>query len=261
MIASTFRNNRTLTAIVGLLSQRFKILAYHSVFEISRDTYEINASEFEKQMMMIADKGFRVVSLEESVQALLNGDIEPKTIVITFDDGFQSLLDFAFPIMKQLNFPATVFLPFDYIGGIDAFSYDLPRPDFRILSYQEIEESLVQNISYGSHTMSHSDLTFMDKRSLERELRESKQILNGKLRTRFSALAYPFGLFNEKVEQETASAGYDCAVCFGNVLSNSRYVSPFQLKREKILNTTTLDQFERLIDVRYDFVRKVKKYL
>lgn len=252
---------RLLPALKGLLSARFKILAYHSVFAHSRDPYEISAENFSEQMSYLAEHHFNVISLQQACQALVAAQIQPKTVVITFDDGFRSLCDYAFPLLERYAFPATVFVPFDYLGGIDGFSYARPRPDFEILNRDEIADSQAQRISYGSHSMSHRDLTALDAQQLHHELNESKKCLSALQSSDFYALAYPFGLFNDEVVNASRAAGYHCALCFGNVLSNSRYTSLLELKREKILNRTTLDDFKQLTAVEHDLPRKLRPLL
>ncbi|HKJ03977.1 MAG TPA: polysaccharide deacetylase family protein [Geopsychrobacteraceae bacterium] len=258
---SSFGGNRVLSAALGLLSPRFKILAYHSVAKQSRDPFEISTQMFTQQMQVLSDEGYRVVSLEQGCLEVRTGRIRNKTIVITFDDGFRGLQDHVFPLLEKYQFPATVFVPFDYVGGIDCFSYKQPRPDFEILTHSEMKSSMRSGISYGSHTMSHVDLTQTSDKALNYELNESKKYLNDLLKTKFSPLAYPFGMFDERVKLAATNAGYDCSVCFGNILSNSKYTQLFELKREKILETTELDSFRSLINVSNDLFRKTKNYL
>ena len=248
-------------AIMGFTTNRIKILAYHSVYKYSRDLYEIDSDMFKLQMDILKENDFDVITLEEALGDIEGGTIKHKTIVITFDDAFNSLCEYAFPVLRGLSYPATVFVPFDYIGKIDSFSYDHSRDDFKIMSLSEIESSKVDRISYGSHTMTHSDLTDLNQLDLDRELFESKVILNNEIGEKFSALAYPFGMFNDRIKKAVDNAGYDCAVCFGNVLSNSRYTEKFELKREKILSTTPVDEFKRKIDISQDFPRKVNSMI
>ncbi len=253
--------SRALKAFLGLLSPRFKVLAYHSIYPQSRDPFEVSAEMFRKQMEILVEEKCRIISLEQSLDELRSGRITNKTIVITFDDGFRSLRDHAFPLLEQYQFPATVFVPFDFIGGIDSFSYEKPRQNYKLLSQAEIEFSMGKGFSYGSHTMSHSDLTRLSDERLSYELNASKRYLNERLGTKFSTLAYPFGMFDERVKRAAMNAGYACCVCFGNILSNSKYTSLSEMKREKILASTSLDEFRALINIKNDLPRKIRHHL
>ena len=213
--------HRFIKGFISCFRPRFKILAYHSINCVSRDPFEVKAEVFEEQIGLLAEKSYNVIGLEEAMRIMAKGIIRYKTVVITFDDGFASLSDFAFPILKNFGFPATVFLPFNYIGGIDAFSYDKPRPDMPVLGWADIEDSTKYGIAYGSHTMSHKNLVELYDTALHFELCESKNILKRRLGLDFYALAYPFGMFDERVKQVVRDAGYDCSLCFGNILQSS----------------------------------------
>jgi len=253
---------RLAQALMGFATPRFKILAYHSVGQQSRDPFEVTVVSFKDQLQVIEDQGLRVVSLAQGWQALMSGQILPGTLVLTFDDGFRSLQDFVFPLLADYTFPATVFLPFAYLGRPDSFSYASPRPEFEILSREEIMASISRGgesgLSYGSHTLSHADLTCVTQEALLTELVESRNQLIQLVGSGFTSLAYPFGLYDERVKLATVQAGYDCALCFGNIMSNSRYISPYEMKREKILNSTSLTEFKNLIRVKNDFPRKLR---
>ena len=126
-----------------------------------------------------------------------------------------------------------------------------------VLGWADIEDSTKYGIAYGSHTMSHRNLVELDDITLRFELSESKNILKRRLGLGFYALAYPFGMFDERVKQVVRDAGYDCALCFGNILSNTKSTDVFEIKREKILDSTSLDDFARIVNIKYDITRKM----
>lgn len=248
---------RVVKGVLSIFVPRFKILAYHSVNPVSRDPFEVTTTAFKNQMNFLAKTDYHVISLEQAFRNMTNGRIHNKTLVITFDDGFHTLQRFAFPILKRLNFPATVFLPFNYIGRYDTFSYAVPRPHMPLLDWTTIEKFRQYGISYGSHTMSHRNLVELDDTALRFDLSESKNILKRRLGLDFYALAYPFGMFDERVKQVVRDAGYDCALCFGNILSNTNKTDVFEMKREKILNSTSLNNFATIVNIKCDFLRKM----
>jgi peptidoglycan/xylan/chitin deacetylase (PgdA/CDA1 family) len=248
---------RAFKGVKSIFLPRFKILCYHSVNNVSRDPYEVCIDNFKQQMTFLAKNGFKVVSLRNALDMVSRNDIGRKIIVITFDDGFASLKDFAFPVLKDFGYPATVFLPVKFIGCIDSFSYKEPRYDMTILDWNDIETSVNYNIEYGSHSMSHKNLVELGDDELEYELDESISILTQRFGYNFQPFAYPFGMFDERVKEAVIRAGYNCSLCFGNVLSNTSETGLFELKREKLLNSTTLVDFSRKINTNYDLFRKV----
>lgn len=249
---------RAIRGVQGLFKPRYKILAYHSVYPVSRDPYEVTEQMFRKQMACLAEKGYRVLSLEDAIRDMVEGSITDKTIVLTFDDGFQTVWDVAVPIMKEFDFTATVFLPIEFVGKVDGFSYELPRNEIRLMDWGLIEKAISRGITFGSHSMSHRNLVDLDEKTLRFELEESMRILKTRLGLKFLPFAYPFGMFNEQVQNLVRETGYDCGLCFGNILSNASNTDRFELKREKILNGTGISDFEKLIDVKNDFFRKTR---
>ena len=142
-----------------------------------------------------------------------------------------------------------------FIGGVDGFSYEVPKADGAILNWSSIENSLNNGISYGSHTMSHPNLSIQNDNVLQYELYESRKILKERLGLKFHALAYPFGKFDDRVKDAARRCGYNCALGFDNILGNTMNTDPFELKREKVVNSTLLSDFAKLVDIRNDLSR------
>ncbi len=252
---------KVFNGLFSLLQPRYKILAYHSVDQESHDPFEISADSFEKQILFLVSNKYNVISLEDAYRNMMDHTIQDKTVVITFDDGMTKLKKYAFPVLKHFELPATVFLPVKYIGGIDKFSYDEPKADRAILNWKSIEDSMTEGISYASHTMSHPRLVSLDEHALRYELYESRMILEGRLGLRFHPLAYPFGVFDERVKAAARINGYDCALCINNATSNTKDTDLFEMKRETLHANTTLKDFSQLVDIRNDFSRGTREFI
>jgi peptidoglycan/xylan/chitin deacetylase (PgdA/CDA1 family) len=97
---------------------RVCIINYHRVLTSSDVLFESepNVSTFRWHMELLA-KNFNVLSLDCAVKALSTGDVPPRAICITFDDGYRSVHDLAFPILRELNLPATVFVTTGTMDG------------------------------------------------------------------------------------------------------------------------------------------------
>ena len=91
------------------------ILTYHNFTKDEGSSYQINIVEFEKQMDYLAVHNYSVISLSELLTGLRDGQLPPKPIVITIDDGFKSTYTLAYPILKKYNFPATLLIYTDFI--------------------------------------------------------------------------------------------------------------------------------------------------
>jgi peptidoglycan/xylan/chitin deacetylase (PgdA/CDA1 family) len=99
--ASQWRRNRLL------------ILGYHGVSRHDEHMwdpeYYMSQEQFAGRMQMVRDRGCNVLPLGEAVRRLYRGDLPPKSVVITFDDGLHDFYANAYPILERQGFPATVY--------------------------------------------------------------------------------------------------------------------------------------------------------
>src|SRR5215471_5709427 len=105
--------------------QLVPILVYHNIAPQAKGRLIMAQKSFEEQMRYLKSQGFRVVSLKELLEFFsLQRQLPRKSLVLTFDDGYKSFLQYAYPILKELGFTATLFVYTDYIGtGGNALSW------------------------------------------------------------------------------------------------------------------------------------------
>lgn len=163
----------------------------------------VSPRTFERQLRFLAKHRYNVMPLESLVHLMkVKGRIPPRTLAITFDDGYKDNYTYAFPILKKYNLPATIFIIVNEVG----------RPDR--LSWEEIKEMRSSGIiSFGSHTLGPEPLT--DIGSLEevkKQIFDSQKILEEKLGIPVTMFSYPAGRFNNQIRQLVIDAGYALAV-------------------------------------------------
>jgi len=102
---------------LGLLNNRFHILPYHMIVDRPNGFYpETSLKIFEKQMAHIS-RNYTVVDLSELVDRVKQGKPLHGLVAITFDDGFRDNYELAFPILRKLHIPATIFLSTEYVDS------------------------------------------------------------------------------------------------------------------------------------------------
>lgn len=133
-----------------------------------------------------------------------------QAVVITFDDGFADFASEAFPELQRRRWPATVFLPAAKIGGREdwAGSAQVPR---KLLDWDDIREMAAAGIEFGSHTMSHPELTSLPPEELQHEIRQPRAAIAEQLGTPPTSFAAPYGSSNPAV-REAISQVYEVAV-------------------------------------------------
>jgi peptidoglycan/xylan/chitin deacetylase (PgdA/CDA1 family) len=128
-------------------------------------------------------------------------------IVITFDDGEKNIYDYAFPLLKKYGLPALVFLIAGYIGRNNDWDISLTGHRLKHLTWDEIREMQKGGVRFGSHGMSHRNLTRLHSVELEQEILGSKAVLEKEIGP-VDAISYPFNRINPEVLDKVRKAGY-----------------------------------------------------
>jgi peptidoglycan/xylan/chitin deacetylase (PgdA/CDA1 family) len=222
------------------------ILCYHHVAKTTGDNpmkkYYVDPPVFRAQMKFLKDRGFNVTSLSDILEAFSSKKgMPPKTVAITFDDGYRSFLTAAFPALKELGFPSAVFVPTGRVGKANDWD-DVTREDSDIMSLDEMKALAADGVSFHSHGESHPRLAGMDEILVRGELEGSKEFLSEHLGSKSAMFSYPFSSVDEKAAKIAASAGYACALTadFGANLSSG---DPFRMRRVQIFREDSVLKF------------------
>ncbi|MDE0186165.1 MAG: polysaccharide deacetylase family protein [Candidatus Poribacteria bacterium] len=163
-------------------------------------------------MRFIAAQGYTAITPDSLIHFISSHSALPcNPILITFDDGYESFYNFAYPILKKYGLTATVFMIAAYIGRLNEWDVQrsLKRP--KHLSESQIK-SLVQNgIGFGSHGLHHRFLTHCSRVEANAELEESKYRLEHIIGRPVRSFAYPYGSVNAETLDLVKSAGYRIA--------------------------------------------------
>ena len=154
---------------------------YHHVFDDERNGFD----EHLKYMKNFGD----FISLDDAVDVLeSNRPIDCRYFCITFDDGFKSCITNAMPILLKYKVPATFFIPTKYIGSsVDRDSelcsgfYEGEKIMMEFLSWEDCRKMAQEGMSFGSHSVSHIRLINLSEEDVERELKDSKSIIECEL--------------------------------------------------------------------------------
>src|SRR6266851_3410507 len=159
-------------------------------------------------------------------------------VVLTFDDGFATLHEHAFPILAAAHLPATIFLVADTLTPegrtVDWVepSDNPPEAPLPTLALDQILEMQEAGISFGSHSYAHHDLTQLGEQECERDLRQSRELLESLLGRPVPFLAFPFGRHDERVRRAARRAGYAHAFSLPDVPEPA---DPYALPRMGVL--------------------------
>jgi peptidoglycan/xylan/chitin deacetylase (PgdA/CDA1 family) len=198
------------------------VLNYHAISPSWPSALAVAPPELTQQLEKLIARGYRGVtagSLREAPRAR-------RTLVITFDDGYSSVLGQAAPILARFGVPGTVFVVTNFVGasqpmswpGITRWLGTSHERELTSLAWDELEALCAAGWEVGSHTCSHPHLTQLSQIELEQELGASRACLEERLGRPCRCLAYPQGDHDERVVRAAAQAGYELAFTVPSVL-------------------------------------------
>jgi len=205
------------------------ILTYHHVAKAPphhpKPHLFVPPQEFKIQMEFLHEKGFRVVTLDEIRNGLLEGKKPlPRSVAITFDDGFEDNFHYAFPILRQQGFSATIFMVAKNIRKNEGTNHENNTGD-RYLTWEQLQQMNQGGLTIGAHSTTHKRLSVIGEDQAKKEIDTSKKILEQGLQQSVHWFCYPFGSFNKKVADYVRMAGFLGAA---STIRDNR-IKPFQL--------------------------------
>jgi peptidoglycan/xylan/chitin deacetylase (PgdA/CDA1 family) len=213
------------------------VLGFHRIepptgLEITR----IGPARFERLLAMIEATGLRGVAGGPLANA-------SDQIMLTFDDGYHSVTETALPVLAERGWGAIVFLIAGSMGKTDDWDVSLLGPKRRMMSWADARAWAGRGIEFGSHTMTHPDLTALTDRSLKAEMRESKSMIEEELGRPVRYSAYPFGRHNARTRAAAQEAGFEAAFATGTGLAGDHFAIP----RAMIHGLTSLSEFRSIL--------------
>jgi len=207
------------------------ILMYHEI-GYEGGSFSVTPENFARQREYIKNGRYEVITLDQLVEGVKSGKaFKRNKVVITFDDGYENNFKYAYPVLKKMKFPATIFI-------ISGFMDRIPREgEKEFLKWAEVKEMAENGISFGSHTMNHMYLgDAMDEKAALGEIAGSKKMIEEKTGSSVGYFCYPSGGFNDKVKEMVKSCGYK-----GACTTNRGFVDfnrdVYELKRVKVTNS------------------------
>lgn len=175
----------------------------------------VTSAALQAQLEHLVDRGYRGATFHEAVTA----PPSPRTLAVTFDDAYRSVLERAEPILTELGLVATVFVPTAFAGsdepmawpGIDGWLAGPHAEELLPLSWEELGRLAQLGWEIGSHARTHPRLTGLDDQSLRRELEDSRAACERHLGTACRTIAYPYGDEDDRVARAATAAGYEAA--------------------------------------------------
>mgnify|MGYP006337491363 CR=1 FL=1 len=223
-------------------NKKVRVLMYHSISEHvgkeKHNKWRVKPKDFEKQMNWFYKNNWKSFTISELVKL---DEIPKKSFVVTFDDGFEDNFLNAFPILKKYNFKATIYL----VPNQKTNHWE--EKNTSVLSNLLNNEQILQMqnsglIEFGSHTLSHVNLSTINDEQLLNELKKSKEEVEKITNQECEAFAYPYGKFDDNIVNSVKRVGYKNATFVKRGLFK-KDDDVFTIKRVGILGTESFFDF------------------
>lgn len=198
-----------------LIRQGVPIFAYHKIAEPSAGTRDpflyVSPRSFDAQLAALKGMSLNPGALDEFAKN------DNGRVIITFDDGFTSVLRNGLEILSRHNFHAIQFLVAGSLGKQnhwDVAKGDVPEP---LMDEMQVREWLAAGHQIGSHSMTHRNLRHLGSAETREEISGSKKLLEDRFGVEVSHFCYPYGSWNKTVRDLVIEAGYRtaCTLEFG----------------------------------------------
>ena len=190
--------------------------------------YVLRVDDFRTQMELLKEQDWKGVSVGDAIR--FEAD---RLVAITFDDGSETDLLCAGPLLQQLGFGATFYVTSQRLGQRGYLSPD------------QLRELSALGFEIGCHSMTHAYLTDLDEAGRHREIVEAKSQLEQVVGRAVEHFSCPGGRYDLGVAKMAREAGYQ-TLTTSEIQTNSRFTDRFSLGRIAIMRSTSLGEFEKI---------------
>ena len=145
-------------------------------------------------------------------------------VAVTFDDGFECIVENALPELIKRDIPAMFFIPTGYLGQKPGWITDLNNKNINepVMSPGRLQSLQTELIKIGSHSITHRSLTQLQEQETMKELVDSKMKLETLLHNKITSFSFPYGAYNSTVLEMVKKAGYTSVFCSWPIFSLSK---------------------------------------
>jgi peptidoglycan/xylan/chitin deacetylase (PgdA/CDA1 family) len=198
-----------MTTRAALGYRQTPVLMYHRLTDRSGNhPLSVATLRFRRQLALLRRLGYTSIAPGVIAGWLRGGPAPPpRSVVLTFDDGYLDTLTVALPLLQEFGFTATCYLVAGAIGRSSAWTAPAP-----LMDWGGVRAWLAGGMAVGAHTVRHADLTTLGPRAAREEIAESRARIEDRLGIPVRSFAYPYNRLNPRALATVAEAGYTDAV-------------------------------------------------
>jgi glycosyltransferase involved in cell wall biosynthesis len=194
------------------------ILMYHRIAE-DASGFSVSLETFKTQMRYLEENGYIIHPLSVVADALSNKNVlPPKSVVITFDDGYADFLD-AWTVLQAFKFPVTLFVPTAYVGKTNAWETQCMPNDIPMLSSPQLQKLVQEGVDIQAHSHRHGSFTKISPQEIRQEIADNLSALR-QLGVQAKLFAYPSGECTPVARSLLREAGFKAALTCVSTLAS-----------------------------------------
>jgi len=241
------------------------VFVYHKISSTKKpDFLTVATSTMREHLEYITKKGYNTIFLSDMIAHIEKGTpLPPKALMITLDDGFRDNYSDLYPLLKEFNCKANIFIVAGFVQTPDNLG---PRAEGEFMLEAEARDLCSERVQYGLHTMYHKRYSDMTLEEIDEDMRVSKQRLADLNIPHQPVFAYSFAdyLKNDPVKQKAVFGimkkhGVNYAFKVGDRLNRlpMKNMNPYLLNRLTITGSYDMFKFKMAI---IGFIRIVQRF-
>lgn len=206
----------------------YPILVYHKVdYKREFGASCVSPDKFRTQVRYLYENGYKSINISDLLE---KKDYDDKYVCFMFDDAYECIYHYAYPVLREHDFIATLGVITDYIGLSNDWDIQIGNR-FKHMNKEQISTLSADGWELASHSCSHKKLTNLDDASAFNELFESRKYLESVFGVPVKHLIYPYGKTNYRIISSAKEAGYTGASGF---FTNNGFDKTFSVKRNAV---------------------------
>jgi peptidoglycan/xylan/chitin deacetylase (PgdA/CDA1 family) len=262
-LRSGVREAGSLKAFDAEFRMHLPVLLYHHIGPSRPQTFPewtVSVERFEGHVRWLSRRGYTGICPSDWLRWLREGKGLPrKPVLLTFDDGFADLAQYALPVLRRYGFGAGVFIVTGQVGGTNAWDEARGSGTHRVLTSEQIRYWATQQIEFGAHTRTHADLTALSTPELSAEITGSGKDLESILGIRPRTFAYPYGLHNQATDDCVRKSFEMAFLGDGAEGLNNLSTDPFQTRRIVVKTTDSALDVECRVRWGFNPIERVRE--
>lgn len=189
------------------------VLMYHGIGALDSthdaENLFVPVQAFKQQLEYLQRTGHRVLSETEYLDWLNGHPLAGPSVLLTFDDGYVSVLENAVPLLTQLRMPGLCYVCPSLLGGRSTW---MEEPSWHeLMDAAQLSEVVDAGVSLGIHSSDHTAMDSLGFDELVEHTSDARASLESQVGIRAATFAYPYGYHSPASRQAVSNAGFECA--------------------------------------------------